>query len=373
MKRLLVIADGMADEACDALGGLTPLAYLHNKHLDDLAAEGFAGAVMTVPEGCDTASETAIPAILGYDPLTPGWGRGMLEAAGLGIELQPGMVAFRINVSSDAVGRWDAEGLASLVDRREDVSFVPLKPGRFLMIMNEGQCLVDCPAPYRSSSGKVSSAACVRAIAPQAEDTARFLNGMITRSCGEVIPWGPSEGCRLIPFSQLHPGFGRGAVISGVPLVNGLGRLAGMECISVAGATGDCDTDYRAKAEAALTALDTHDFVLLHIEAPDEASHRRDARAKLKAISDIAENVVGRLAKELAGRDVRMVFMPDHATSVSTGRHLAGPVPFIVWGRGVGRLNSASRYDESLCRPGPVMPCKGFLERVFGDLRQKEP
>lgn len=366
MKYLLVIADGMADEACAALGGLTPLAFLHHPVLDAFAASGAVGVVQTVPDGCEIASETAIPAILGYDPASPGRGRGVYEAAGLGVELTPGQIALRVNISDDAAGRWDISRLAELTEERPDVRFYPLGKMKFLMTLDGGSCLVDCPAPYKKATEPSA-----RAIAPQGEPTAELLNGIISRSGGEVMPWGPSEVCRLKPFSEIHPQLGRGAVISGVPLVRGIGRLAGMDVMSVAGATGGCDTDYDAKTCAALSALDSHDFVLLHIEAPDEASHRKDVDAKLKAISAIADRVVRRLVNELSGLDVKVAFMPDHATSVTTGMHLAGPVPFILWGNGVGHSSGIRHFDECLCGRLPVQPCRGFLDTIFCGVRQK--
>jgi len=138
-----------------------------------------------------------------------------------------------------------------------------------------------------------------------------------------------------------------GAIISAVDLVNGIGRLAGLEVIDVPGITGYYDTNYLGKAEYALDALKTKDFVFIHIEGPDEAGHNGDAKAKIACIEHIDREVIGPIVNHFEKfDDVRILVIPDHPTPVSLRTHVSDPVGFVMYGKGLP-LDPADEFDEA--------------------------
>lgn len=340
--RLMVVGDGMADLPMETLGGLTPLKYHAYPQMAELAGQGGVRRVQTIPDGFPAGTETAMPLITGYNTsvLT---GRGPVEAAGMGISLSAGQWAMRGNlVRLDGGGRLTEacpelsaeEGLAAGRRLMADAAFSALvrdagwrfhpQPGFRQLITGDGTPPGGMTPPHNVQGGRMEEyrpGGTAGALMDRARDL--FRDGGFG-----LWPWGAGAVPVYEPFEKK---FGlRGAVISAVPVVKGMARLAGMDAPDIPGATGTLDTDWRAKADAVLREADTHDFVMLHIEAPDDCSHALDLEGKLRAIAMVDE-AVARLRDGLAGRPYRLLLLPDHITSAETGRHDAGPVPWCVF------------------------------------------
>ena len=347
-KRVLLVPDGMADEPQAALGGRTPLEAAHTPCMDGLARGGVVGLVQTVPEGMAAGSDVANLAVLGYDPAAVFSGRSPLEAASIGVELGADDVSYRCNLVTvaDGVMKDHTAGSISDDDARRCVAALQAALGggpfefhagvsyRNLLVWRGGE-LVPCTPPHDildrpvggylpgTAAGRAGSAAAAALVDLQRRADA-VLAGV--RPATMAWFWGEGRAPRMSPWSELY-GLS-GAVVGAVDLVRGIGRLAGLDVIDVPGATGDLDTDYGAKARAAAAALDDHDLVWVHVEAPDEATHMGDLHAKVRAIERIDAEV---LAPLLAApqRPAAMV-LPDHHTRLSTRTHADPPVPFVI-------------------------------------------
>jgi 2,3-bisphosphoglycerate-independent phosphoglycerate mutase len=152
-----------------------------------------------------------------------------------------------------------------------------------------------------------------------------------------------------------------GSVISAVDLIKGLGRILGLEVINVHGATGYYDTNYEGKADAAIKSLEKHDFVFVHIEAPDEAGHNGDLREKMTAIERIDQLVVGKIldAMKRKKKEFRILILPDHATPVSVRTHTADIVLFGLYGTGIAE-SGIQKYCEKEALNSDLFFEKGF-------------
>ncbi len=366
MKYVIVLGDGMADYSLEELKGKTPLEAAVTPHLDRLAREGAGGRLKTIPSGLSPGSDVANLSILGYNPIREYTGRGPLEAASLKIELEEDDIAFRCNLITAAEGilvdysaghisTREGAVLMDLLEQRlggHGIRFYPGKSYRHLLIVKE-QLLEDGHGSLKTTPPHDITGQLLQPSLPHGRG-ALFLNDLITQSrvlltnqevneiridLGEnpanmIWPWGEGKRPRLEPFREK---FGRtGALISAVDLLRGLARLIGMTVIDVPGATGYFDTDYRGKGRAAINALEDHDLVYLHVEAPDEAGHTGNITEKIKSIERIDEDIIAPLLD--AARDnpsLRVAVLPDHATPISVKTHVADPVPFAVWGEGI--------------------------------------
>jgi 2,3-bisphosphoglycerate-independent phosphoglycerate mutase len=377
MRYLLVIIDGAADHPHPDLDGQTPLMAARTPRLDDIARRGRVGAVQTVPEGMDPGSDVAIMSLLGYDPAEFYTGRGPLEAASIGVDLNRSDVAFRANlVSTDgermvdySSGHIETEVSRPLIeflgerlgDRKRQ--FYPGVGYRHLMVWRDGPDGVKCTPPHNIAGEEF------RPHLPEGDGAERLVQMMYDsyellsshrinrRRAEEGLPpanmlwfWAPGRPPAFRSFALRH---GRsGAVVAAVDLVKGLGRLAGLHVPDVPGATGYLNTDYAAKGAAALRLLRDHDFVCVHIEAPDEAGHQGNLSAKVEAIERIDEYILGPLLDN-AGKidDFRILVTPDHPTPVALRKHVREPVPFVVAQSGETgepfRVGSRLPYDES--------------------------
>jgi 2,3-bisphosphoglycerate-independent phosphoglycerate mutase len=349
-KRVLLVPDGMADEPQAALGGRTPLEAAETPVMDGLARGGTCGLVRTVPAGMPPGSDVANLAVLGYDPAACFTGRSPLEAASIGVDLGPDDVAYRLNLVTIADGlmKDNTAGHIGSDEARRCVEALQAQLGdaahefhlgvsyRHLLVWRGG-AVVPCTPPHdildQPVAGRLPGEAAGVAGdgTPAAELTA--LQQRATAVLESIRPgtsawlWGEGTAPSISPFRD-HFGLS-GAVIGAVDLVRGIGRLAGLEVIDVPGATGGLDTDYGAKAAAAVRALETHDLVWVHVEAPDEAGHMGDLGEKVRAIERIDAEV---LAPVLAAPDERpgVLVVPDHLTPLRTRTHAAGPVPFVI-------------------------------------------
>jgi len=347
-KRVLLVPDGMADKPQAALGGRTPLEASYTPCMDGLARGGVVGLVRTIPDGMAAGSDVANLAVLGYDPAAVFSGRSPLEAASIGVALGPADVSYRCNLVTvvDGVMKDHTAGGIGADEARRCMAALQAALGggpfefhsgvsyRNLLVWRGGE-LVPCTPPHDildrpvagyppgAAAGQAGSAAAVALVDLQRRAD-EVLAGV--RPGTSVWFWGEGRAPRMPRFSALY-GLS-GAVVGAVDLVRGIGRLAGFDVIDVPGATGDLDTDYGAKARAVVTALDDHDFVWVHVEAPDEASHMGDLGAKVRAIERIDAEVLAPILSAPT-RPAAMV-LPDHHTWLSTRTHADPPVPFVI-------------------------------------------
>lgn len=395
MKHLIILGDGMSDHSIASLGGKTPLQHASTPALDRLAAEGRCGLLVTVPEGFAPGSEVANTAILGYDLNEVYEGRGPLEAASIGYEMNPEDMAMRCNIITLGKGGEIAnhhgghltteEGteLIEYLDKHlgnERVKFIPGIQYRHLLVVKGGNKHITC-APPHDNPGKQWRPLLITpdADAPAedgrmtAEETAELLNDLILRSqqlladhpinmkrkaegrltANSIWPWSPGYRPRMLTLQQMYPAIKTGAVISAVDLIRGIGHYAGLRTIVVPGMTGLADTNYEGKTQAAIDALRTDDFVFLHLEATDEAGHDGDIELKTRAIEYLDNRVVAPILRELSTWDepVRIALLPDHATPVEKRIHIAEPVPFVIYTPD-GTPDAVLTYDEASCAQG---------------------
>ena len=378
-KVILFLGDGMADEPIAALGGRTPLQAARTPAMDSIARAGRSGTLLTLPEGFSTSSDVANMSVLGCDLATELCGRGPLEAASQGIALGARDVCFRMNlVTVDGAGVLrdysggqlspaDAAAAVALLNRELGTGAVRFHTGvsyRNLLILAGPQFndQVICGKPDDNHGNAVADHL-PRARSPAGEATAAQLREVITRAAGilagrkanAVWPW---SGGRAGAIHSITERYGiRAAVISAVDVINGLGRCMGMDVIRVPGATGYIDTNYEGKADAAVVAIRTHDFVYVHVEAIDEVSHAGDLALKLKVIEDFDRRLVGRV-RAACGPDVTFAVLPDHPVPLATGRHTRTPVPVAVCGPGFAP-DAVQTYDEAAAPRGALGALKG--------------
>ena len=365
MKLAIIVPDGMADRPGDFDDGRTPLERARTPEMDALVKRGLIGRVVTVPESVPPGSDAAIMAVLGVDPAEHRVGRAALEAAGRGVELAGDEVAFRANLvtvrggvledySAGAITTEEARPLVDAVARALAPEGAELHCGvsyRHLVVLkDDGGDLesVETTPPHDITGRPMAEHL------PEGAGAERLL--MIMEKAKGVLASHPANAARSRagkrPANALWLwGQGRratlptlaerlglsGCVISAVDLVRGLGRSMGMDVIDVDGATGDLDTDYAGKGEAAAEALAKYDVVFCHVEAPDEASHRGDEEAKIEAIEAVDREVISRVrrrAEELAksSEGARILVLPDHLTPLSIRTHAHGAVPFALSG-----------------------------------------
>ena len=346
-KRVLLVPDGMADEPQAALGGRTPLEAADTPCMDGLARGGVVGLVHTIPAGMAPGSDIGSLSVLGYDPAAVFSGRSPLEAVNI-VDLAPDDASYRCNLVTVARGLLTDNTAGHLSNDEAHACFAALKealddgdfefhPGvtyRGLLVWRGGE-IVPCTPPHdildQPAAGYLPGVAAGVADSPAAvrlTDLQRRADQVLAgvRPATSVWFWGEGRRPDLPRFKDLY-GLS-GAVVGAVDLVRGIGRLAGLDVIDVPGATGDLDTDYGAKARAVVAALDDHDFVWVHVEAPDEASHMGDLRAKVRAIERVDAEVLAPILSA-PQRPAAMV-LPDHHTTLSTRTHADAPVPFVI-------------------------------------------
>lgn len=389
MKHIIILGDGMADHAVDRLGGKTLLEYANTPNMDHLASIGRTGRLATVPDGFLPGSEVANATILGYDMNKVYEGRGPLEAASIGYEMEPGDLALRCNIICLENGKIknhhgghlttdESTELIDLLNERlgsDRVRFVKGIQYRHLLIIKGGNKYINCAPPHDHPNEEWRKLL----IRPEkgheheALDTATLLNELIIKSqdvlynaplnvkrraegkdeANSIWPWGGGYRPQMKTLSEMYPQIKRGDVISAVDLIRGIGHYAGLHNIIVPGATGLADTNYEGKTQAAIEALRKDDFVFLHIEASDEAGHDGDLELKLRTIENLDSRVVGPIFEEVSKWDepVAIAVMPDHPTPVEIRTHVKEPVPFIVWYPGISP-DSVQTYSEVSCVSG---------------------
>ncbi|MCM8780888.1 MAG: cofactor-independent phosphoglycerate mutase [Candidatus Omnitrophica bacterium] len=379
MKYILLVADGMADYPIKELNNRTPLEVARTPNMDFIAHHGILGRIKTIPDSASAGSDIANINILGYDPLVYYTGRGPLEAANLGIELKETDVVFRCNLvtvledrlidySAGHISSKEATILIKFIEHNlgtERIKFYPGVSYRNLMLVKdgtqEGLDRLRCQPPHDIIGQNISknlprgknSEFIVRLMQASYKILENHEINLIRVDLKEnpanmVWLWGQGKKPNMPKFLEKY-GLS-GSVISAVDLIKGLGKVLGLKVINVAGATGYYDTDYLAKARAALKSLEDNDFVFVHVEAPDEAGHNGDLREKITAIERFDQLVVGKILNDFKRKkNFRILVMPDHATPISKRTHTADVVCFGIFGKdivGKGFLKYSEKEAE---------------------------
>ena len=393
MKYIIILGDGMADEPIASLHNKTCLQAANKPSIDKVAAMGRCGMLDTIPEGFAPGSEIANLSVLGYDVPKVFEGRGSLEAASMGVAIDEGEMAMRCNLicitdgkiknhSAGHISNEEAEELILFLQKElgnEQVHFFPGVSYRHLLKIKGGIKQLKCTPPH-DVTGTPFAEVMIQAETEEAKASADLLNDLILRSqkllenhpvnlkraaagkdkANSIWPWSPGYKPEMKTLLELY-NLKSGAVISAVDLIRGIGVYAGLKVIEVEGITGLYNTNYEGKAQAAIDALRTDDFVYLHIEASDEAGHEGDVDLKVKTIEYLDYRVVQPILEEVSGWDepVTIAVLPDHPTPCAIKTHTNKPVPFIIY-----RTNEAGddvqQYDEFACEKGSYGLLKGM-------------
>lgn len=375
----------MADERIPELGNKTPLEAVNTPHMDRIAREGASGTFLSLPEEFPTSSDVANMSVLGYCLKECYPGRGPLEAASQGIELTDSDIAWRCNLISVAdnvlqdysAGHISVEKACKLMQFLQEhfgndkLSFHSGVSYRNLLILHgdEFSDKVNYHKPDSSQGMRLDDLV----LAPgddssEAAYTVDFLENLKNETsvmlsthpdnvdaeapANYIWPWSPGRKPNLPLFSEKYQNV-KGAVISAVDVIFGIAKCAGMDIIKVPGATGFIDTNYHGKADAAIAALDDHDFVYLHVEAIDECSHMGDLRLKMQAIADFDNKIVGRVMSALEGEDVAFAVLPDHPVPIKLRKHTRTPVPVAICGLHI-KPDRLTAYSEILASDGAL-------------------
>lgn len=395
MKYVVVIGDGMADYPIKELDGKTPLQWAEIPNMDNIASKGVSGLLQTVPKNMAPGSDVANLSIMGYNPQKYYTGRGPIEAASIGANLEDGDVAFRCNLITEVDGilaDFNA-GHISTVEASEIIETLNQKfygDGKFYLgtsyrhlfvTQQERSASLESTPPH----DVVGQTYKQHLLKPEDDPTAHLFNKMMEDS-KEILSKHPLNNRRIeegkkpanmiwIWGQGVKPSLPRfidkygvsGATITGVDLVKGLGVYMGLKNINVPGATGFFDTDYCAKAKHALESLKEHDLIFVHVEAPDEAGHAGDLDEKIKAIERIDRRILGKIMDELPGYgDYSIAVMPDHPTPLQIKTHTSDPVPYTMCTTN-NSSDDVTNYDELSARKGSMGLDMGykFMEKFL--------
>mgnify|MGYP000008798365 CR=1 FL=1 len=372
-KIAILVGDGMADYPIEKLGGKTPLQYAKTEHMDYLAKNGICGMARTVPPGMPPGSDVANLSLFGYDPATCYTGRAPLEALNMGINLEPGDVAFRCNmvtIEQNIMKDFAADHIDSAFSKividelsaaieQDGIEFYAGVSYRNIMVVRNFRGELPVTTPPHDIQGKeiyeyipkgansellneiMQKAAVAIAHSKKIADAKKKFKGNPTG----IWLWGGGYRPTIEPLSKrfgLH-----GYTIGAVDLIHGIGRAAGLTPIHVEGATGYIDTNYSGKAQALIEAMKNANFVFLHVEAPDECGHEGNLEHKLKAIEDFDAKVVGPVVNMLNRYgDFTVLVMPDHPTPLSLRTHSSDPVPFAIYAPNMNYRFNCKGFNE---------------------------
>ncbi|MBR1521985.1 MAG: cofactor-independent phosphoglycerate mutase [Bacteroidaceae bacterium] len=433
MKHIIILGDGMADWHVESLGNKTLLQYAKTPYMDMLAKVGRTGMLKTVQDGFHPGSEVANSSILGYDQNEVYEGRGPLEAASIGVELTPDDMAIRCNIiciegdhiKNHSCGRLETEEGDVLIKYLQEklandpevvekygnvVHFYTGVQYRHLLVVNGGSKHLVCTPPHDVPLKPWKPLLVKPDLEAEKKDphrsklsateTAELLNLLIVKSqkllgehpfnaqriaegkdpANSIWPWAGGYRPHMVPLTTTFPQIKRGAVITAVDLIRGIGSLAGLRVIHVEGATGLYDTNYEGKAQAAIEALKTDDFVYLHIEASDEAGHDGDLELKLQTIENLDSRAIKPIYEEVknwgvAGtptadlEPVAIAVLPDHPTPIAHRTHTNEPIPFLIYAPGI-EADEVEVFDEDACKAGAygLLEKDGFI-RAFMDIK----
>ncbi len=385
MKYIIILGDGMADEPIGSIGNKTVIQSAHTPYMDLLANNGRNGLLDTIPKGFSPGSEIANLSVLGYNVPEVYEGRGVLEAASIGIDIHSDEMAMRCNLvsldgeliknhSAGHISTAEASELIHFLDENlgdKTFSFHSGVSYRHVLKMKNGSKYLNCTPPHDIPE-KPFKPYLIKPERSEANETADALNNLIFKSqeilkyhpinlkrvsegkdpANSIWPWSPGFRPKMKPLYEMFP-IKSGSVISAVDLIRGIGVYAGLEVIMVEGATGLYDTNYEGKAKAALKALKEKDFVYLHIEASDEAGHEGDVDLKIKTVEYLDKRIVKPIYEEIINWDepVTIAILPDHPTPCATRTHTREPIPFLIWHKDI-TPDSVKTYDEFAARNG---------------------
>ena len=357
----------MADWPVKEFGNKTILQNARKPYMDMLARKGRTGMLKTVPDGFHPGSEVANMTVMGYDVTKSFEGRGVLEAANIGVDIKPGQMGMRCNIiciengliknhSAGHISTPEADEIIKTLEQElgnDKVHFYTGIQYRHLLVIDGGRKELICTPPH-DVPGQPFKGLMIKAATPDAEPTAQLLNDLILRS-QEILAKHPVNLKRIAEGKNIR----KSSVISAVDLIKGLGHYAGMKVIDVEGATGLFDTNYEGKAQAAIDALKTDDFVYLHVEAPDEAGHEGNYTLKNRTVEDLDSRLIGPIYEEVSkwNEPVAIAVLPDHPTPCAHRTHTSDPIPFLIYAPGI-EPDSVNVFDEESCTKGGY----GYLE-----------
>ena len=364
MKYVVLLCDGMADLPREDLTGKTPMGTANKPNMDKLAKVSEVGLVKTVIDSLKPGSDVANLSVLGYDPSIYYSGRSPLEAGSIGIDMKPTDVSFRCNLvtlsdeaeyseknmvdyCSDDISSEEAAELIAFIQEKmgtDEFRFYSGVSYRHCLIWSNGTLDVGTLTPPHDITGrKITEYLGVNKngekllnmmkrsydlLKDHPVNKKRIERGL--RPANSIWLWGEGVRKDLTPFGEKY-GL-KGAMISAVDLLKGIGKFTGMEVIKVEGATGYIDTNFSGKAEAAIDALKRgNDFVYIHVEAPDECGHRFEIQNKVKSIELIDELILGPILKAFDGEDIKILICPDHPTPLALKTHTNAPVPYLIY------------------------------------------
>ncbi len=377
MKYIVLVPDGAYDYPLEELDNRTPLEVAKIPNMNFIAREGKVGVTITIPKGFAPASDVANLSILGYDPSKFYTGRGPLEAANLGLSLEEGDVAFRCNlvtIDNDTMvdysaGHITSKEAAQLVNAlneklaSQQLKFYPGVGYRHLLLVRNKLLTKEllktkCVPPHDITGYKISrnlpKGPAAKFLVELMEKAKALLSSaevnrvridLAENPANAIWLWGQGTAAFMPKFKDK---FGvSGAIISAVDLIKGIGKIIGLEPLSVPGATGYYDTNYKAKAEYALASLADKDFVFVHVEATDEAGHNGDTRAKIAALENFDKFIVGPILEHFkkTKQPFKILLLADHYTPLKLKTHTQDPVFFAIYGEGIER-DSIEAFSE---------------------------
>lgn len=386
MKYIVLVGDGMADRPLDSLGGKTPLQVAKKPHLDFLVQHGNIGLVRTIAKGMNPGSDVANLAILGYDPKKYYTGRAPLEAASQNIKILPHQTAFRCNLvtvqnetmvdySSGHITTEEAKSIIKTIALELNTAEVTFYPGvsyRHLVVINGEFVQLTCTPPHDITNQPIPNFLpqgknqevirelmnkSVSILENHPVNLARIKSGKNPATM--IWLWGQGKPPQLPTFQEKYQL--TGGVITAVDLIKGLGKYAGLEAPDIPGATGYLDTNYAGKVDAAKKILDNSDFVLVHIEAPDECGHQGKVDLKIQAIEEFDEKVVAPMIDfAYHYQEFRLLVLPDHATPISIQTHSEEPVPFVIYNLPESTKPTSLTFDETSAKSTGFFIEKGY-------------
>lgn len=405
MKYVVFLGDGMADTPIEALGGKTPLAVAKKENIDSLAPKSEIGLAKTVPDGMKPGSDTANLAVMGYDPKICYSGRSPLEALSMGLTLSETDIAVRCNLvtlsseeehyadkrmidySAGEISTEEARELILYLEEHlgdERVSFHPGISYRHCLIVHDAKVGSELTPPHDITGKSIKrylpsgllgelfldlQMKSYDLLKDHPINQKRVLEGK--NPANSIWLWGEGTKPALPDFYQKN-GI-RGAVISAVDLLKGIGKGAGMEVIEVKGATGNVNTDFAAKGKAAIDALSRVDYVYIHVEAPDESGHQGSLEDKITSIEKIDSDIVGPVLAYLkaSGEPYHVLVCPDHPTPLAIRTHSADPVPYLIYKSDLPCESGVDKYDEEHAASTGIYLAEGY--HLIDRLLSSEP
>lgn len=411
MKLIFVAIDGMGDLPIESLGNKTPLEAAETPNLDSLAKKGKTGLMYTVRKGVAPESDVAVISLLGYDPFKYSTGRGVIEAAGVGLKMKDGDLALRCNFATLGQGKTildrrvarslsteEASELTQAVNREVKLTSYPAtfeyrntlghravllirsnanplssnitnSDPAYIIINGIGVAKPDvemvlktCEPTDNTEASKVSAGLVNEFIEKshllwenhpinekRAKEGKLKANVVLTRDAGHLLP----------KFFNINKRYNVNfAALADMHAERGIAQLAGMESSLLPPPTGNLQKDCEVRVKALLEALPKHDCFYIHLKGPDEPGHDGNCQLKTQVISAIDKYFFGPLLKQITLRDNLICVTTDHATPCALKVHSDTPVPVLISGDSFG-TSSTHKFCEKECAKGSL----GIIER----------